>query len=404
MTTCPSALLELVFGWLQLHEIRAAKLVCAHWSTCQGDCPTVHGFPNPALVQPGRIQVLHLEVTSEDADLDRQQFRNLARVYLKLDASRVFPRTLHRRTLESTFADLLHHVEWTFEPPQAGILTKLLHLPQLRSLVLHRARYIYRSTASQNSPLESLIFVDCCDVDLAFLADLPRLESLGFRRGTVFPGLVPPSVQSRITELEVTRNTLFMSQRYIAVDLTRFPRLRRLRLAAQQGAADFLMEIMEAALQGLVYLRHLDFRVTRYAARLMASLVNLTTLDIEFAAWPSPDRGFASCSTLRHLVLRGVPANSDKLVERQLFTTHFCAELQRLKLVGPTPPCRLLTGSLPGWIQCLELAGLWPSSTVSIPEVWLEAESFALMPQDKQQLMQSCVKNLYVVQKIHEGS
>jgi hypothetical protein len=362
MDTLPIALLESTFGWLQLGEISAAKLVCAHWSTCQGACPVVNSFPVAALVQLERIQVLRIEVTSKRnfGSLDRKQFQDLKELSLKLDASRVFPRTLHQLTLKSDFAQLLRHVEWIVELPHGGILTKLLSLPQLRSLVIHQAMFASGTRASRDCPLESLSLVDCRGLDLDFLADLHRLQALGFQRGTILPSAVPLSVRLRITQLDVTRADLLIWRdgSQLAVDLTGFPELQRLRLEAGSVGAGPRMSDLVVAIHGLKHLRQLDFRVRPHASWFTARLENLTSLDIEFAAWPFSNQGLASCWTLRHLVLRGVPAHLERLLLRQLALTR-CIELQRLKLVGSSRvPHRLMRENLPDWIQCLELVSL----------------------------------------------
>jgi hypothetical protein len=410
MDSLPVALLEFAFAWLDLDEIRAAKLVCTHWSACQAACSVVNGFPVGTLVQLDRIQVLHVEVTSKQSlsRLDASQLHDLKDLHLKLDASRVFPRTLHKRTLEGDFADLLSHVEWVFELPHAGILTKLFCLPRLRSLVLHKVITLGRGThASPDCPLESLKFVDCHDLDLDFLVNLPRLQFLGFLGGTILPDDLPLAVRLGVTELDIIRDRLIVGWRQarLAVDLTGFPQLRRLGLEIGGLGISTMscMHELTAAILSLKHLRQLNFNfsVSLHADWFIARLQNLTSLDVEFTSWPGPEEGLASCSTLRHLILREVPGHNENRVSRRLTRIRECAELRSLKLVGNSlVPAFLVTAELPSWIQCLELVGLWPSSAVSIPEVWMETKSFAAMPSDTQRALRSSVKNLYVVQKL----
>lgn len=409
MDTLPGALLEFAFAWLDLEEIRSAKLACKHWSACQAACPVVNGFPVGALVQRGRIQVLRLEVTSKQSlsCLDHSQFHDLEELHLKLDASRVFPRTLHKRTLEGDFAHLLSHVEWVFEPPHASILTKLFCLPRLRSLVLHKVITLGRGThASPDCPLESLKFVDCHDLYLDFLVNLPRLQSLGFLGGTILPDDLPLAVRLGVTELDIIRDRLIVGwqQPRLAVDLTGYPQLQRLGLEIGGMGIGMMscMNELTAAILSLKHLRQLNFNfsVSLNADWLIAGLQNLTSLDVEFTSWPGPEESLASCSTLRHLILREVPGHNENRVSRRLTRMCDCAELRSLKLVGSSLIPARLVAALPVWIECLELAGLWPYSAVAISEVWLEAKSFAAMPLNTQTALRSSVKNLYVVERI----
>lgn len=377
----PSALLACAFGWLPLRDIQAAQLACVHWSTVRAVCPHLLGVPPPNLVQSCRLVSLDLD---DYTGISLSPFTKLERVAMK-----------NMMCPSRQLAHLLHTVECASPTPL--LLNWLLGLPNLKTLVLHQARVQGTLTPPLGRSLENVVFVRCGQMDVAFLEQLPHLRSLKFVQLRPLQDKVPISVRGRIESLDVHHPEMMslqqasplLRQEWRALNFQGYENLRHLRLeSTREHQVDWISNQLLESISTFNRLETLELYTPVRIANFVAGMRHLTSLDVSFRDWSSPD---FSHDGLRALSIRDIPPDFPHAL-----TLKACPRLERLRLSSQAP-AEVPTQDLPSWLQVLELDGVWPSSDLTVPTVCIEAQHFARLPDIRQARMRKAVKNLFIV-------
>jgi hypothetical protein len=330
---------------------------------------TVLTLPNLerlSLVEPGSL--LHMACPAE--------FRAQVRIVSLRPGLRLW--------LKSPLAEFLHTVEWRPNPELRNSLTLMLSLPRLKRMVVHNG-INFHTKASPTSKLQELVLVDCWNMSLAFMDDLP-LRSLGLVQHeldrVVWPADVPKATRARILQLEVRWRSFDLR----GTSVSGYSNLRWLSVSSPRdvgctlGLSSLIDDIQ--ALSGLETLR-LD------AVLPLADLTGLALTSLDIAS----DAYFGlQDSTLRDLALTlGADSDSDTDLRR-------CTGLRRLRLVRGQRREKwnvLLPES--GALQVLELVDLRPWGDLKVPTLYVDRRAFVLMDADEQARLKASVPNLYVL-------
>jgi hypothetical protein len=180
------------------------------------------------------------------------------------------------------------------------------------TLTLRDTTNISATHASPSCTLEQVVFIDCWNVSLEFMATLARLKSVSFVRKDLtvgpLPESIPPSAYARIERLELRLDRLCTRQNFNetahTVSMEDFPSLRWLLLEStlyplHPGSTDFLVWTMS------LLLRLETLKLLGHAPK-MARPPTVTSFEIDHEHWDDYDHG---SPTLRELVINNYCSN-----------------------------------------------------------------------------------------------